>query len=205
MKGNLLIISGPSGSGKGYIASKLIENYDNFSLSISATTRNIRPGEVDGVHYFYKTREEFEEMIKNNELLEYAEFVGNYYGTPKQFVLDKIKEGQNVLLEIEMQGALKVKEIFPDAVLIFIAVPSLEELKYRLTTRNRESDEEIKNRIKQAKVDISYADKYDYVVMNDDIEKVMKDFEQIINGNFPKEESVKNLKILQKIAEEINY
>ena len=204
MKGNLLIISGPSGSGKGYIANKLIENYDNFSLSISATTRNIRPGEVDGVNYFYKTSEEFEEMIKNGELLEYAEFVGNYYGTPKQFVLDKISVGKNVLLEIEMQGALKVKEIFPDALLIFIAIPSLDELKFRLKNRGRESDEEIENRIKQAKIDISYADKYDYVVMNDDIKKVMSDFEQIINGNFSKEESNKNLKILKSIAEEIN-
>ena len=204
MKGNLLIISGPSGSGKGYIASKLIENYDNFSLSISATTRNIRPGEVDGVNYFYKTREEFENMIKNGELLEYAEFVGNYYGTPKQFVLDKINVGKNVLLEIEMQGALKVKELFPDALLIFIAVPSLDELKHRLKNRGRESDEDIENRIKQAKVDISYADKYDYVVMNDDINKVMNDFEQIINGSFSKEESNKNLQILKNIAEEIN-
>lgn len=204
MKGNLLIISGPSGSGKGYIASKLIENYNNFSLSISATTRNIRPGEVDGINYFYKTRNEFEEMIKNGELLEYAEFVGNYYGTPKQFVLDKINIGQNVLLEIEMQGALKVKEIFPDALLIFIAIPSLDELKFRLKNRGRESDEDIKKRIKQAKVDISYADKYDYVVMNDDINKVMNDFEQIINGNFSKEESNKNLQILKNIAEEIN-
>ena len=204
MNGNLLIISGPSGSGKGYIASKLIENYDNYSLSISATTRNIRPGEVDGVNYFYKTREEFEKMIKNNELLEYAEFVGNYYGTPKKFVIDKINSGQNVLLEIEMQGALKVKEIFPDAQLIFIAVPSLNELKYRLKNRGRESDEDIENRIKQAKVDISYADKYDYVVMNDDINKVMNDFEQIINGNFSKVESDKNLQILKNIANEIN-
>ena len=205
MKGNLLIISGPSGSGKGYIASKLIEKYDNFSLSISATTRNIRPGEVDGVNYFYKTRDEFENMIKNGELLEYAEFVGNYYGTPKQFVLDKINVGQNVLLEIEMQGALKVKEIFPDALLIFIAVPSLDELEHRLKNRGRESDEDIENRIKQAKVDISYADKYDYVVMNDDINKVMSDFEQIINGSFSKEESNKNLQILKNIAKEINY
>ena len=174
------------------------------ALSISATTRNIRPGEVDGIHYFYKTREEFEEMIKNNELLEYAEFVGNYYGTPKQFVLDKIKEGQNVLLEIEMQGALKVKEIFPDALLIYIAIPSLDELKFRLKNRGRESDEDIENRIKQAKVDISYADKYDYVVMNDDINKVMSDFEQIINGSFSKEESNINLQILKNIAKEIN-
>ena len=203
MKGNLLIISGPSGSGKGYIASKLIENYDNFSLSISATTRNIRPGEVDGVNYFYKTREEFENMIKNGELLEYAEFVGNYYGTPKQFVLDKINVGKNVLLEIEMQGALKVKELFPDALLIFIAVPSLDELKHRLKNRGRESDEDIENRIKQAKVDISYADKYDYVVMNDDINKVMSDFEQIINGKFSIDESNKNLLILKNIAKEI--
>ena len=119
MKGNLLIISGPSGSGKGYIASKLIENYNNYSLSISATTRDIRPGEVDGVNYFFKTKDEFKKMIENGELLEYAEFVGNFYGTPKQFVLDKINNGQNVLLEIEMQGALKVKEIFPDSLLIF--------------------------------------------------------------------------------------
>ena len=204
MKGNLLIISGPSGSGKGYIASKLIENYNNYSLSISATTRDIRPGEVDGVNYFFKTKDEFKKMIENGELLEYAEFVGNFYGTPKQFVLDKINNGQNVLLEIEMQGALKVKEIFPDSLLIFIAIPSLEELKYRLKNRGRETDEDIEKRIKQAKIDISYADKYDYVVMNDDIKKVLEDFNDIINGNFSKEESDKNLKILQNIASEIN-
>ena len=204
MKGNLLIISGPSGSGKGYIASKLIENYNNYSLSISATTRDIRTGEVDGVNYFFKTKDEFKKMIENGELLEYAEFVGNCYGTPKQFVLDKINNGQNVLLEIEMQGALKVKEIFPDSLLIFIAIPSLEELKYRLKNRGRETDEDIEKRIKQAKIDISYADKYDYVVMNDDIKKVLEDFNDIINGNFSKEESDKNLKILQNIASEIN-
>ena len=128
---------------------------------------------INDMSISFKTRDEFLDMIKNGELLEYAEFVGNFYGTPKKFVLDKINNGHNVLLEIEMQGALQVKKIFSDAKLIFIAIPSLEELKNRLKNRGRETDEDIIKRIKQAKVDISYADKYDYIVMNDDIDKVI--------------------------------
>lgn len=128
-KGCLVVVSGFSGAGKGTLMKSLIQKYDNYALSVSATTRNPRPGEEEGVSYFFKTKEQFEEMIATDALVEYAQYVGNYYGTPKAFVEDKRKEGKDVLLEIEIQGALKIKKKFPDALLIFITPPSAEELK----------------------------------------------------------------------------
>ena len=173
------------------------------ALSISATTRNIRPGEVDGIHYFYKTREEFEEMIKNNELLEYAEFVGNYYGTPKQFVLDKIKEGQNVLLEIEMQGALQIKKIYNEAILVFFMTKDAKTQKERLISRGRDSKEDIDKRLKQTIIDAGFAKDYDYVLVNENLEDSINDIVNIVNGTYDKSKNENNLKLLDKLVSDI--
>ena len=174
-----IVLSGPSGSGKGTLVKELIKN-EQFLLSISATTRKPRQGEEEGVHYFFREREEFETMIANNELLEYAEFCGNYYGTPKAFIEESVKNGKDVILEIEVEGAMQVKEIYPDAVFIFIVPPSLTELENRLVGRNTETREVIERRLARAKEEMMLAKKYTYIVVNDIAERAAEDLEAIL-------------------------
>lgn len=180
-KGVLAVISGFSGAGKGTIMKELIRQYPYF-LSVSATTRKPREGEVDGREYFFHTRAEFEHMIAQGELIEWAEYVGNYYGTPKKAVEQQLAEGKDVLLEIEMQGGMLVKEQFPQAVLIFITPPSYEELKRRLEGRGTESSEEIENRLARATEEVSYMKSYDYIVVNDDLTEAVSRVNDIITN-----------------------
>lgn len=170
-KGILLIVSGLSGAGKGTICSRLIEKYPEFEFSVSATTRDPRPGETHGKEYFFITTEEFEEKIRKNELLEYAKYVNHYYGTPADWVRKMLDAGKNVILEIELQGAFQVKEKLPDAVTVFILPPSMEELERRLRGRGTETDEQIKGRLARAEEEMAYVDRYDHVIVNEEVEK----------------------------------
>ena len=163
-QGVLAVISGFSGAGKGTLMRALLERYDNYALSISATTRAPREGEVDGREYFFKTREEFEQMIEHDELVEYAQYVGNYYGTPKEYVFSNLKAGKDVLLEIEIQGALKIKKKFPEAVLIFVTPPSAGELRNRLAGRGTETPEKIAARLSRAAEESKQMDDYDFIL-----------------------------------------
>lgn len=166
-RGLLVVVSGFSGSGKGTLMKLLMEKYDNYSLSISATTRSPRPGERDGVEYFFKTQEEFLQMIREDAFVEYARYVDNYYGTPKAYVEKQLAAGKDVILEIEMQGALKVKEKMPQTLLIFVTPPTAEELKRRLVSRGTESEEIVAARMAQAKEESRFMDCYDYILVNE--------------------------------------
>ena len=168
-QGALIVISGFSGAGKGTLVEKLITDSDRFALSISMTTRTPREGEENGREYFFVTKEEFEQNISEDGFLEHACYVGNYYGTPKAYVKEQIEKGKDVILEIEVQGALQVKEKYPDAILMFITPPSIEELKKRLHGRGTESDEVINKRLERAKEEVHLIEKYDYIVVNDDL------------------------------------
>ncbi|ADQ04419.1 guanylate kinase [Caldicellulosiruptor owensensis OL] len=178
--GLLIVISGPAGTGKGTVVGKLLEKNPNIKLSISKTTRKPRPGEKEGVNYFFVSREQFEEEIKNERFLEYAEYNNNYYGTPKDFVLESLRKGFDVILEIETKGALKIKKAFSDAVLIFLLPPSLEELHRRLIKRGTESEDEIKTRLEIAKNEIKLVSEYDYCVINDDVDNAVEKIQKII-------------------------
>ena len=170
--GKLFVFSGPSGAGKGTICKRLLEETD-LELSVSMTTRAPREGEVDGVSYFFETKEGFEQKIAEDNFLEYAEVYGNYYGTPKGPVLDKLAKGIDVVLEIDIQGALKVKENYPDGVFVFILPPSLSELRKRLTGRGTETAEAIELRLGETLKELSYIDKYDYCVVNGELEEAV--------------------------------
>ena len=187
-KGTLFIVSGPSGCGKGTILAEVLKN-DNIYYSISATTRNPRPGETDGVNYHFLTKEKFEELIDGNGMLEYASYCGNYYGTPRKPVEDMLAEGKHVILEIEVQGALKVMEKCPDAVSVFILPPSMKELRRRLNKRGTETDEVIERRLEQAENEIRQADKYDYVMINGDLDDAVRDLMSIIKAQELKKEN----------------
>ena len=180
-KGIIAIISGFSGAGKGTVVNELIRQY-GYAVSISATTRAPRVGEEEGKSYFFKTRDEFEEMIRNDELMEYAQYVDNYYGTPKEYVLQQVEQGKDVLLEIEMQGALKVKEKFPEVSLIFITPPSVQELRRRLEKRGTETPEVIDKRIARAKEECSFMDAYDYVVVNAGLEECVEEMHALLQS-----------------------
>ena len=180
-KGLLLVISGPAGVGKGTINLSLISRNSDIRMSVSATTRQPRPGEIDGVHYFFKTEEEFQKMIESGAFLEYMRvFNTHYYGTPKSFVEQELSEGRSVILEIDVQGAMRVKAAYPDAVLIFIAPPSMSELKSRLIHRGTESSEAIDRRFETAYQEMKYIDRYDYVVVNDILDLAIARAEDII-------------------------
>ncbi len=181
-EGILIVVSGFSGAGKGTIMKALLERYDNYALSISATTRNPRPGEEEGKAYFFKTTEEFEKMIAKDDLIEYAMYVGNYYGTPKAFVEEQLRAGKDVILEIEIQGALKVKEKFPNTLLLFVTPPSAEELRKRLEGRGTETQEVIDGRMKRAIEEAEYMDQYDYLVVNDELDVCVEEMHHLIQG-----------------------
>ena len=181
-EGILIVVSGFSGAGKGTIMKALLERYDNYVLSISATTRNPRPGEEEGKAYFFKTTEEFEKMIAKDDLIEYAMYVGNYYGTPKAYVEEQLRAGKDVILEIEIQGALKVKEKFPNTLLLFVTPPSAEELRKRLEGRGTETQEVIDGRMKRAIEEAEYMDQYDYLVVNDELDVCVEEMHHLIQG-----------------------
>ena len=196
-EGILIVLSGFSGTGKGTVMQRLLEKYpEEYALSISATTRKPREGETDGVSYFFHSREEFEEMIAKGELLEYAQYVGNYYGTPRIYVEEQLRQGKNVFLEIEMLGALKIKEKFPDTLLLFLVPPSIEILYDRLAGRGTESEEVIKDRIARAKEECKVIPEYDYLIVNDELETCVEQVHNTVrtlrsqterNQNFIKE------------------
>ena len=180
-KGLLLVISGPAGVGKGTINLSLISRNSDICMSVSATTRSPRPGEIDGVHYFFKSEDEFQKMIESGAFLEYMRvFNTHYYGTPKSFVEQELAEGRSVILEIDVQGAMRVKAAYPDAVLIFIAPPSMSELKSRLIHRGTESSEAIERRFETAYQEMELVDRYDYVVVNDILDLAIARTEDII-------------------------
>lgn len=179
MKGIYIVISGPSGVGKGTICKRLVEEL-GLEVSTSMTTRDIRDGEVDGVDYYFTTRKDFEQRIKNNEFIEYASYNDNYYGTLKKEVNDKLEAGKNVICEIEVQGAMQIKKLFSNSLLIYILPPSFEELRNRLIHRNTDDIETIEKRIDIAKKEKEYIDKYDYVVINDDLDEAVSKIIKII-------------------------
>lgn len=180
-KGLLIVVSAPSGCGKGTLLAEVLKN-DNFYYSVSATTRAPREGEADGVNYHFTTKEKFEELIAEGGVLEYAQYCGNYYGTPRQAVEDKLCEGRDVILEIEVQGAMKIKETCPDAVFIFILPPSVDTLKQRLEKRGTETADVIERRVSEARGEIEKAYNYDYVIVNDDLNKAVSEFIKVVEA-----------------------
>ena len=178
--GKLVVISGSSGVGKGTVIKEFLIKHPEFRLSISCTTRAPRDGETDGVNYFFLKKEDFDDCIKNNEFLEWAEFSGNYYGTKKSFVESCLVKGENILLEIDTKGALNVKKVIPDAILIFIVPPSLKELEERLRGRHTETEDAIQRRLASIKLEIENSKKFDYQVVNDTVENAVKQLENII-------------------------
>lgn len=181
-KGILVVVSGFSGAGKGTLMKKLVEEYDGYGLSISATTRKPRPGEEDGREYFFLTKEAFEQKIADNALIEYAQYCGNYYGTPRDYVERQMALGRDVILEIEIQGALAVRKQYPDAVLLFVAPPSAEELRRRLSGRGTETAEVIDKRLCRAAEEAQGIEAYDYILINDNLETCVKELHAIIDA-----------------------
>ena len=202
-RGNLIVISGPSGSGKGTIISKLLENNDNVWLSISMTSRAIRANDVPNVTYFFVNKDEFEKKIKEGVFLEYATYNGNYYGTPRDKINEKLNEGKDVILEIEIQGALKVKELVPDAIFIFILPPSMKELKRRLVNRGTDSMEKILDRFQTAYKEINEVTKYNYVVINDDLDMAVEKVRAILLSERCRVDRIEEV-YLNNIEEEIH-
>ena len=178
--GLLIVLSGPSGAGKGTLCQELLRQMPQVKYSVSATTRQPRPGEVDGLHYYFRSREEFQTMIEQDQLLEWAEFCGNYYGTPQFAVEQAIQAGNDVILEIEIQGALQVKKRFPQGVFIFVVPPSMDELSQRIHKRGTESAEVIEKRLQTAARELEYVSEYDYVVVNDEIPLAVEKLKSIL-------------------------
>lgn len=190
-RGLLIVLSGPSGVGKGTVRAAIFEdNQFNYVYSVSATTRDSRPGEIDGEDYFFKSREEFENLIEENALLEYAEYVGNYYGTPLSYIEENLSNGRDVFLEIEVQGAREVREKMPEGVFIFLAPPNLKELETRLIVRGTDSDAIIYERMQRAKEEIEMMSNYDYVVVNDEVDHAVDKINAIITTEHLKVERV---------------
>ena len=179
-KGILIVMSGFSGAGKGTIVKEMLRTYDDYKLSISATTRNPRPGEEDGKDYFFLTKDKFESMIDQDGFVEYAEYVGNYYGTPKKWVDEQLEEGRKIILEIEMQGALKVRQRFKDALLLFITPPDYCTLKERLIGRGTEDMETVQNRLKRAVKETEYIEQYNHVIVNNSVAEAAKEINDIV-------------------------
>ncbi len=199
-KGILTVVSGFSGAGKGTVMKRLLESRGNYALSISVTTREPREGEAEGREYFFRTKEEVEKMIREDQLLEYAKYVDHYYGTPRKYVEDRLAEGKDVILEIEIQGALQIKKKVPEAVLVFITPPSMAELERRLTERGTEVPEVIASRLARASVEAGSMDKYDYVLVNDKVEDCVETLRQLISSEHLR--SQRNMDFIRKIQEE---
>lgn len=200
-KGSLIVISGFSGSGKGTIVRELLKRYDNYCLSVSATSRKPRENEKDGIHYFFKTKDEFRQMIDNNELIEYAEYVGNYYGTPKKYVEDMIAAGKNIILEIEVVGAKAVKDIYPDTQMIFVTPPCISVLRERLIGRETESIEVIDSRLCKASEELQYIDNYDYIIVNDKLDEAVQSIHSIIQLSALRVDRSRG--IIERLSEEL--
>lgn len=182
MSGKLIVISGPSGVGKSTVLKRVMEQTPNLHFSVSATTRPMRPGEVDGLNYFFVSREAFQQMISDGALLEYAEYVGNYYGTPEAPLDEALAEGRDILLDIEVQGALNVKRRRPDAVLIFMLAPSFQDIEKRLTGRGDTAPDLVRGRLERARWEYTQAANYDYLVINDDVDKAAKEIISILTA-----------------------
>lgn len=200
-KGILIVLSGFSGAGKGTLVKGLLKKYDEYALSVSMTTRAPREGERDGVEYFFTTREKFEETIVNNGLVEYALYWGNYYGTPRAYVEEQLAAGKNVILEIEIQGALKIKEKFPDSLLIFVTPPSGAELKRRLEKRGTESAEVIARRLARAAEESEGIEAYDYIVINDSLEECVEEIHRLVDA--ARRAPVRRKELIGEIREEL--
>lgn len=201
-RGLLIVLSGPSGVGKGTVRKAIFESDDNdFQYSVSMTTRNKREGEIEGVDYYFRTREEFEALIEAGEMLEYAEYVGNYYGTPLSYVQKTLDQGKDVFLEIEVQGAKKVKEKVPDGVFIFLTPPDLAELRSRITGRGTDSAEVIDERMRVAREEIEMMALYDYAVVNDEVSKAVQRIREIISSEHFRVDRVigKYIKMLEEL------
>ena len=199
-RGVLVVVSGFSGAGKGTVMKRLLEKYDNYALSISVTTRKPRPGEEDGREYFFRTKEEFEKFIEEDALIEYAQYVDNYYGTPRFYVEEQLAAGKDVILEIEIQGAMKVKEKNPEAVLVFVTPPTVEELKRRLTERGTETPEVNAERRARASEEAEGMHHYDYLLLNDVLEDCVDELHQIIQSEHAR--SWRNKEFISRIQEE---
>ena len=202
-QGILVVVSGFSGAGKGTLMKELLKRYDNYALSISATTRAPREGETDGKEYFFVTKEQFEKMRDERKLIEYAQYVNNYYGTPKEYVEQKMAEGKDVILEIEIQGALKVKKRFPDALLLFVTPPSAEELRRRLVGRGTETLEVINARLARAAEEASGMEAYDYLLINDDLDRCVEEMHQLIQ--LQQRKTSYHLDFLSKMREDLYH
>lgn len=189
-RGLLVVLSGPSGVGKGTVCKALRTQVPDLVYSVSATTRAPREGEIDGINYFFKTKEEFRRMIENNEMLEWAEYVNQYYGTPRSFVEEQLNKGKDVILEIEVQGALQVKEKFPEGIFIFLAPPTFDDLEQRIIGRGTESEETIAKRMIAAKEEFTLMEKYDYVVVNDIVEDACARIQSIFTAEHCKVERI---------------
>lgn len=200
-RGILTILSGFSGSGKGTVIQRLMEKYDQYALSVSATTRLPREGEKDGEAYFFRTKEEFERMIQEDALLEYARYVDNYYGTPKDYVEKKLEEGKDVILEIEIQGALQIKKKLPNTLMLFVTPPDAETLKERLTKRGTETEDVILSRLSRAAAESEGIEQYDYLVINDQLEECVETMHQIIQKEHYR--TTRNGELIQSIREEM--
>lgn len=192
-RGKLIVLSGPSGAGKSTVIAKAIEGRDDICFSVSVTSRKPRPGEEDGKAYFFVDLDRFREMVENDELLEHAQYVANSYGTPRAYVEQKLDEGKNVILDIEVQGAMQVNEKMPDAVKIFVVPPSMEELERRLRGRGTDSERKIEARLFRAREEYEMATFYDYIIVNDDVERAANELSSIITAEYCKYDLRKNI------------
>ncbi len=200
-QGILAVVSGFSGAGKGTLMKELLSRYDNYALSVSATTRSPREGEAHGREYFFVTEEEFDRMVREEQLLEYARYVKHSYGTPKSYVMEQLQAGKDVILEIEIQGALKVKEKFPETLLLFVSAPDAAELRRRLTGRGSESEEVIRERLARAKEEADGMDRYDYLLINDDLDACVEEMHRIIQAQHARMSN--NRRFVEKIRGEL--
>ena len=200
-RGILIVVSGFSGAGKGTVMKEIMGRYGNYALSISATTRKPRPGEEEGREYFFKTVEEFEKMIAKDQLIEYARYVDNYYGTPRAYVEEQLEAGKDVILEIEIQGALKVKEKFPETLLLFVTPPTAKELRSRLKGRGTETEDVIDFRMNRAKEEAEGMNRYDYLIVNDVLEECVEQVHRIIQGVH--RSSYRNMAFIERMKEEL--